>query len=197
MRVNAGSHRGLALAVPPGGGVRPTGDRARQALFNVLAHAYDAVREARVLDAFAGSGALGLEALSRGAVSLIAIESDRRAADCIKCNLAAARESEHAVILSADVLAPPPAARFPGFAPCSLVFLDPPYGQGLVAPALAALSRQGWIAPHALIVAETARRDPFPPAPGFARLEERLYGKARLIFLRAESDTGTGPGPKR
>ena len=199
MRIAAGRHKGLRLAVPRGGAVRPTGERARQALFNILDHAYGALRGARVLDAFAGSGALGLEALSRGAASLVAFDSDRAAAACARRNLAAAGESDHALILAADVLAPPPAGRFPGFAPCALAFLDPPYGRGLIAPALLALAGRGWLAPGALVVAERERREAFAAPPGFAPLEERLYGKARLIFLRARGAEGgraegTAPG---
>lgn len=187
MRVDSGSHRGTRLAVPEGKDVRPTSDRARQAIFNILAHGHDALRDARVLDVFAGSGALGLEALSRGAKSLAAFERDRLAADCIKRNAAACHESERTVIILGDATNPPEAHRHPRFSPADLVFLDPPYGQDLIVPALTALDSRGWIAGNALIVAEMADRDRFAPPAGFAPVDERHYGKARIVMLRKSS----------
>lgn len=184
MRVDSGSHRGTRLAVPEGKDVRPTSDRARQAIFNILVHGHDALAGAKVLDVFAGSGALGLEALSRGAKSLVAIENDRAAADCIKLNVAACHESERTTIVLGDALNPPEAQRHARFTPADLVFLDPPYGQDLVVPALSALLRRGWIADNALIVVEMAGRDAFAPPPGFTLIDERRYGKARIVFLR-------------
>jgi 16S rRNA (guanine966-N2)-methyltransferase len=184
VRINAGAHKGLKLAVPAGADLRPTADRARQAIFNILIHTFDGVTGARVLDVFAGSGALGIEALSRGATSLVAIEKTRAAADCIKRNLTAAKESERAIILLADALDPPEAARHGKFAPCDLVFLDAPYGEGLTGPALAALAKAGWLAGNALVVAETGAREALDLPPGFSAIDDRRYGKARMRFLR-------------
>jgi 16S rRNA (guanine966-N2)-methyltransferase len=187
MRIDSGSHRGTRLVVPEGKDIRPTSDRARQAIFNILAHGHDAIAEAKVLDVFAGSGALGLEALSRGAQSLVAMERERIAADCIKKNAAACHESERVTIILGDATQPPPAHRYGKFAPCDLVFLDPPYGQGLVAPALDALARNGWIAGQALVVTEMALRDSFAPPAGFNAVDERRYGKARVVLLRYDA----------
>jgi 16S rRNA (guanine966-N2)-methyltransferase len=187
MRIDSGSHRGTRLAVPEGKDIRPTSDRARQAIFNILAHGHDAIEGARVLDAFAGSGALGLEALSRGAASLVAMEQERIAAECIRKNAAACHESERTTILLGDATQPPPAHRYGKYAPCDLVFLDPPYGQDLVSPALIALVRAGWIAGNALVVTEMATRDAFSPPDGFTPIDERCFGKARVVMMRYEA----------
>jgi 16S rRNA (guanine966-N2)-methyltransferase len=155
-------------------------------VFNILAHTYDAMRGAKVLDVFAGSGALGLEALSRGAERLTLIENERNAAAAIKKNIAACREQTRAQLFAVDAMKPPRAMPGP-WAPCALVFLDPPYGKELVQPALEALRGAGWIAPEAIIVAEMHRRDAFTVPDGFALLDDRGYGKARFILLRANS----------
>lgn len=183
MRIDAGSHKGVKLTVPLGQEVRPTGDRARQAIFNILAHAHDAIRDAKVLDAFAGSGALGLEALSRGAERATFIEADRGAAEAIKANIAACHEQTRAQLFTADALRPP-RANSGNWAPCSLVFLDPPYGKDLVAPAIVALNDAGWISADALIVAEMGKRDHFAVPAGFEIVDDRGYGKARVAMLR-------------
>jgi 16S rRNA (guanine966-N2)-methyltransferase len=182
MRIDAGSHRGVRLAAPEGEDTRPTSDRARQAVFNILAHSYDAIRDAKVLDVFAGSGALGLEALSRGAERASFIESDRGAADCIKKNIAGCREQARAHLFIADASRPPRAGG--NWGPCSLVFLDPPYGKGLIALTLVALREGGWIAPEALIVAEVDRKETLEPPADFSVLEDRHYGKARILLMR-------------
>ncbi|HXZ00460.1 MAG TPA: 16S rRNA (guanine(966)-N(2))-methyltransferase RsmD [Stellaceae bacterium] len=183
MRIIAGRHRGRALAAPEGRAVRPTGARAREALFDILAHGRFADRpafeEARVLDAFAGTGALGLEALSRGAAHASFIEKDRAALAALRANIAALGEEARAAVLPGDALHPPPAP-----APVTLAFLDPPYGEDLAAPALAALAKRGWLAPGALAAVELAARQAFAAPEGFTPLEERRYGAARLVFLR-------------
>jgi 16S rRNA (guanine966-N2)-methyltransferase len=186
MRIEAGSHKGTKLTVPEGVDVRPTSDRARQAIFNVLIHRFDAVEGARVLDAFAGSGALGLEALSRGAEGLVAMELARPALDALKRNISACHENARALVFACNALDPPQAQ--PRYAPCSLVFLDPPYGQGLITPALVALNKAGWIAPGALVVAEMGAREELPALADFAVEDERRYGKARIVFLRHRID---------
>jgi 16S rRNA (guanine966-N2)-methyltransferase len=182
MRIEAGAHKGTSLIVPEGDDVRPTSDRARQAIFNMLIHRFDAVEGARVLDAFAGSGALGLEALSRGAAALVAMELARLALEALKRNIAACHENARALVFACNALDPPQAQ--PRHAPCSLVFLDPPYGKGLITPALTALRNAGWIAPGALIVAEMGLREDLPEMEGLSIEHERRYGKARIVFLR-------------
>ena len=180
MRIIAGRWKGKRLVAPEGTATRPTSDRARQALFDMLWHApwggREAIEGAEVLDAFAGTGALGLEALSRGASRATFIEQDRAALAALRANAAAC--GAEARILAADATRPPRAPR-----PCGLVFLDPPYGQGLLDPALAALDAAGWIAPGALVCAEAGPRDA-PPQTRFTPLADRAHGKAHLWVLR-------------
>jgi 16S rRNA (guanine966-N2)-methyltransferase len=186
MRIIAGAHKGRRLAVPPGDKVRPTSDRAREALFDILAHGRFAERPvfegAPVLDAFAGTGAFGLEALSRGARHASFIDKDRAALAVLRANIAALGEAERATVLAGDALHPPRAAM-----PATLAFLDPPYGEDLAAPALAALAGAGWFAPEALVIVEMAARRLLGPRPGFTLIEERRYGAARLVFLRRDA----------
>jgi len=183
MRIVAGKHRGRRLAAPPGSAVRPTSERAREALFNILAHGRFGPRpiyeDARVLDAFAGTGAFGLEALSRGARFATFIEKDRAARDALAANVKALREDARCRILAADATAPP---RADG--PYELAFLDPPYRTDLATPALTALATSGWFAPAALVIVEQAARSDLALPKGFELLEERRYGAGRLVFLR-------------
>ena len=185
LRVIAGSHRGRRLEAPPGDAVRPTADRTREALFNILAHAGwgpdggAVLAGARVLDAFCGSGALGIEALSRGAASCVFLDSSREALDCVRGNLAILKEEARATLIRADALAPPAARE-----PVTLAFLDPPYGRDLPGPALFALASRNWFAPGTLIVVETAGRDALPAPPGCELLDERTYRLTTVRFLR-------------
>ena len=190
MRIIAGAWRGRRLRAPAGAATRPTAGRVRQALFDMLLHApwggRALVEGAAVLDAFAGTGGLGLEALSRGAATATFIERDRAALAALRANIAACRAGDRAQVLAADATAPPPGR------PCGLVFLDPPYGAALVARAVPALAAAGWIAPGALILAELGRDDPLP-ALG-AALAERAHGAARLVVWQAEGgSTGAAP----
>ena len=183
LRLLAGRHRGRRLAAPEGLTTRPTAERVRQALFDMLWHAPWAGREviegAQVLDAFAGTGALGLEALSRGASRATFFETDRAALAALRTNIAATREEAACRVIAGDVLRPPPPP--PGApAAATLILLDPPYGQDLVPRALAALRQAGWIAPGALIAAELGKADTLAMEP----LAERSHGAARLVFLR-------------
>lgn len=184
MRVIGGSWRGRRLEAPEGRTVRPTSDRAREAIFNILEHgkhtggAGSPIPAARVLDAFAGSGALGIEALSRGAAHATFLDSDPDALRTVERNLTTLKGMLQATVRRVDCTTPPRPT-----APCDLVFLDPPYGQGLAAPALTALAAAGWIADHALCVIEQQHDDTFDPPTGFELISERRYGKARVLIL--------------
>jgi len=189
MRVVGGRHRGRKLVAPPGDAVRPTSDRAREALFNILSHGDFAAAGSpfageNIVDAFAGTGALGIEALSRGAARAAFIELDRTALRALRQNLAALDEEDAADVFAGDATRPP---RAPYRA--ALAFLDPPYRSGLAAPALAALASAGWLAPRALSIVELAAKEPFSPPAGFAMIDQRVYGAARLIFLRNDGGT--------
>jgi len=179
VRIVGGSHKGRRLTAPDGRVTRPTSDRARESLFNILAHsALVELEGACVLDAFAGSGALGLEALSRGAGHVWFLEKHPSALAAIKANVAELREEARATVLRADATKPPPAMR-----PCNLVLLDAPYDKNLSTPCLAALAAKGWLAPAALAVVEVAARESLSLPEGFALEDERTYGAARVAFM--------------
>lgn len=184
MRIVAGAHRGRVLTAPNGRGTRPTADRTRQALFNVLEHARWApdLAGARVADLFAGSGALGLEALSRGADACLFVDDDPAAVAAIRANVAALGQDTRSVIRRADARKLGPRGEA---APFDLAFLDPPYALGLCEPALAALLAGTWLAPGALAVAERGAGEPDMVAPGYEIVDSRAWGAARVWFLRA------------
>ena len=180
MRIVAGRNRGRRLVAPAGGTARPPADRARQALFNILGSAAGcALDGARVVDCFAGTGALGLEALSRGAAHACFLESHPAALAALAANIAALGEAERTTAIRGDATRPPPAVL-----PCRLALLDPPYHSGLAGPCLEALARGGWLADGAVAVVEVAAREPFAAPSGFVVVDERIYGAARLVFLR-------------
>ncbi|MDE1906021.1 MAG: 16S rRNA (guanine(966)-N(2))-methyltransferase RsmD [Rhodospirillales bacterium] len=175
MKIIAGRWKGRALAVPEGLDTRPTNIRARQAVFDILAHApWCELQNAKVLDVFAGTGAYGLEALSRGAATATFIEVSSPALAVLKTNIAACK-AEAARVVAADALNPPAGS------PHDLVFLDPPYGKALLTPALEALGAKGWIAPGAVIVAELGPSEMLDVAEV---LTERAHGKARVKIWR-------------
>lgn len=188
VRIIAGTRKGRVLATPTGGTTRPTADRVRQALFDVLAHAPwggpPLLEDAHVLDAFAGTGALGLEALSRGAAHAVFFETDRPALAALRANIHACGWEERCHVYPRDVTNPP-AARA---TPATLVFLDPPYHKGLPTKALEVLTAKGWITPSAIAVIETGRDEPLPFTAeaksalpcAHTLLAERQHGAARL-----------------
>jgi 16S rRNA (guanine966-N2)-methyltransferase len=184
MRIAAGAYRGRALVAPKGHSTRPTAGRARQGVFNVLEHASWApgLRGARVIDLFAGSGALGLEALSRGAAFCLFVEREAAARAAIAANLAALGCAERGRILGLDAGA---LGRRPESEPTfDLALLDPPYGGAFGAAGLGALGAGGWLAAGAIVVVESGGDDPPAAAPGFSPLDRRAWGAARIDFLR-------------
>jgi len=181
MRIVGGRLRGRNLANPKSAAIRPTADRLRESLFNVLVHAHgDPVTNARVLDLFAGTGALGLEALSRGASFALFIDDGAEARALIRGNVEALGLGGMARIFRRD------ATKLGGahpLAPFSLVFADPPYGKGFGEAALVSAREGGWLEPGALIVVEEAKHC-FAAPEAFDEIERRAYDDTELIFLR-------------
>jgi 16S rRNA (guanine966-N2)-methyltransferase len=185
MRIIAGAWRGRALAAPAGLATRPTADRVRQALFDMLMHAPWAGRAVLegtvVLDAFAGSGALGLEALSRGAGHAVFFEQDRVAQAALRANIAACGAGDRVEVLAGDVLRAPRRVT----SPAGLAFFDPPYGQDLVQRSVNQLRAASWLAPDCLLVAEAGRFEALDTiAPPDRVLAHRVHGAAQLVIWR-------------
>ncbi len=182
MRIVGGNHRGRSLLGPKSDAIRPTSDRLRESLFNVLAHGYgDACRGARVLDLFAGTGALGLEALSRGALYAAFVDQSAEARGLIRGNVVALGLSGVTGLLKRDATRLGPLAPFEPF---SLVFCDPPYRKGLGELALASAIAGGWLAPDALVVLEEAADVAVALPPGLLLEERREAGDTQLLFAR-------------
>src|SRR5262247_1653997 len=184
MRIVGGRLRGRALTGPASQAIRPTADRLREALFNILTHAYgDPIAGARVLDLFAGTGALALEALSRGAGFALFVDDGGEARALLRANVEALGLGGVTKIFRRDATKLGPAHPVEPF---SLVFLDPPYGKGLAERALASARDGGWLLPDALVVVEEAAAAGFAAPDGFAELERRAYDDTEVIFLRIE-----------
>ncbi len=179
MKIVAGLHRGRTLAAPKGLTARPTAARAREALFSILSSKGMFDDDGLdVLDCFAGTGALGLEALSRGAERAVFIEQDPASLAALAANIETLGEDDRVHVIRADARRPPKAPH-----PCHLIFLDPPYGKDLVAPTLTALAANGWLAENAVAVAEVgAEENPTPPQ-GFTLTDSRTYGAAKFLIL--------------
>lgn len=176
MRVIAGQWRGRPLVAPKGDTTRPTADRTREALFSMLTSRLGSFEGLAVADLFAGSGALGIEALSRGAESCLFVEQDGAALDALKGNLA--KLGTRGDVRAGSVMALGPAIK-----PLDLIMMDPPYGTGAGLVALDKLARLGWISPATWVSIETAKAEEVAPA-GFAVDVSRVHGKARLTLLR-------------
>ena len=181
MRVIAGEWRGRPLVTPKGDATRPTADRTREALFSMLASRLGSFEGLAVADLFAGSGALGIEALSRGAATCLFVEQDRPALDALRANLAklgAGPPDRRADVRATSVMALGPAP-----APLDLIMMDPPYGTGAGIVALDKLARLGWTSPATWISIETGAKEPVE-LPGLAVDATRTHSKARLTLLR-------------
>ena len=199
MRITGGNHRGRVLASPEGLQTRPTSDRARQAVFNILGHAGWATGASRpdkysgalapggllsdgfILDLFAGTGALGLEALSRGAANAVFVEKDPNAARTCQKNIDMLKIGAQSVLLKNDATAMTP--RPASLQPRTLVFLDPPYGKNLGAAALKSAATRDWLADGAVCVFEMSKKEPEETPEGFTVMDERVYGVAMVRFL--------------
>jgi 16S rRNA (guanine966-N2)-methyltransferase len=182
MRVVGGRLGGRSLATPKSQAIRPTADRLREALFNILTHAYgDPVNGARVLDLFAGTGALGIEALSRGAAFALFVDDGAEARALLRENVTALGLGGTSRIFRRDATKLGPVHPLEPF---TLAFLDPPYGQGLAGKALASGSTGGWFTPNALIVVEEATKANFAELEGFTEIERRRYDDTEFVLLR-------------
>jgi 16S rRNA (guanine966-N2)-methyltransferase len=183
MRVVGGRLCGRVLAAPHSQAIRPTADRLRETLFNILAHAYDdPVTGARVLDLFAGTGALGIEAASRGAEFVLFIDEAAEARALLRENVATLGLGGTTRLFRRDATKLGPAHPLEPF---TVAFLDPPYAQGLAEKALASARNGGWLTPDALVVVEEAVKAKFAAPAGFTEVERRRHDETELIFLRA------------
>lgn len=183
MRIVGGEFRGRPLATPRNNAIRPTTDRTRESLFNVLAHRFpERLDGARVLDLFAGTGALGLEALSRGAAHCLFVEESAEGRGLIRTNVEAMGLTGRTKIFRRDAARLGEAGTIEPF---GLVFADPPYGKGLAGEALRSARSGGWLRPDALCVVEEQAGAPFDPGPGFQPIDERLYAETVIRFLTA------------
>ena len=177
MRVIAGAWRGRRLAAPPGDSTRPTADRVRESLFSMLASRLGGFEDLRVADLYAGSGALGIEALSRGAASCQFVEFDRKAADALQANLAALGAVARAKVVTC------PVERFVPLQPLDLIFADPPYASGSGSALVALACGREWFEPGGWLAVETERGDHVDPC-SLTTVAERDIGRARITLLR-------------
>jgi len=182
MRVVGGRLRSRPIASPKSDSVRPTSDRLREALFNILAHSYgDPVTDARVLDLFAGTGAIGIEAISRGADYALFVDEGVEARALLRDNVESLGLGGVTRIFRRDASRLGPAHPLDPF---SLVFLDPPYGRGLAEKSLVSARDGGWLMPEALLVVEEAADAGFKAPDGFTELERRRYDDTEFSFIR-------------
>jgi 16S rRNA (guanine966-N2)-methyltransferase len=182
MRVVGGRFRGRPLAGPKSPTIRPTADRLRESVFNILMHGYgDPITGARVLDLFAGTGALGIEVASRGAAFVLFVDDGAEARALLRENTATLGLGGVSRIFRRDATKLGPAHPLEPF---TLAFLDPPYGKDLAGAALASARAGGWLAPDALIVVEEATKAAFTAPEGFGEIERRVYDDTEFIFLK-------------
>ena len=186
MRITGGSLRGRVLIGPGAAKLRPTSDKVRQAIFNLLEHhpalAGFSLHGARVLDLFAGTGALGLEAISRGASYCLFVDDSAQGRALVRRNVEALGLTGVTKLWRRNAAAP---GRLDTLAPFGLAFLDPPYRLGLIEPALNAMEKGEWLLPDAIIAAESAEDETIAPPPAYALLDRRVYGDTTVTLLRA------------
>lgn len=183
MRIVGGQFRGRTLKTPSSQAIRPTSDKLRESIFNILAHAYgDPIADARVLDLFAGTGALGCEALSRGAKFALFVDEGAEARGLIRTNVEALWLTGVTKIFRRDASK---MGEIGVLAPFDLVFCDPPYGKGLAEKSIASARAGGWFAEGALVVVEEAVKAAFQTPEGFEELERRTYGDSEIIIAKA------------
>jgi 16S rRNA (guanine966-N2)-methyltransferase len=183
MRIVGGRLKGRSLAAPSSRDIRPTADRLRESLFNILVHAYDdPIAEARVLDLFAGTGALGIEAISRGAKFALFVDNGAEARALLRNNVEALGLGGVTKVYRRDATHLGPAHPLEPF---SIAFLDPPYAKSFAEKALASLRDGGWLTKGALLVVEEAKAAGFKAPEGFEELERRAYDDTEFVFLRA------------
>jgi 16S rRNA (guanine966-N2)-methyltransferase len=182
MRIVGGRFRGRIIAAPASRDIRPTADRLREALFNILVHGHgDPVTGARVIDLFAGTGALGLEAMSRGAAFALFVDNGAQARALLRQNIEALGLGGTTRIYRRDATA---LGRAHPHAPFTLVFCDPPYGKDIATRALASLREGGWLAPEATVIVEEATASRFVAPEGYAEIERRAYDDTEFVILR-------------
>ena len=187
MRIVGGIHRGRTIKGPTGQSIRPTSDRLRGSIFNILAHGYDdPLDDARVIDLFAGTGALGMEALSRGASFCLFVDDGTEARSLIRANVEALDWGGVTRIFRRDATR---LGEMPPQKPFTLAFLDPPYSKGLGEMALASLAEGGWLAAGALVIFEEAAKAELAIPDSFELLDSREYGDTQLLILRYTADS--------
>jgi 16S rRNA (guanine966-N2)-methyltransferase len=184
MRVVGGRLKGRNIAAPSSRDIRPTADRLRESVFNILVHAYDnPIDGARVLDLFAGTGALGIEAISRGAAFVLFVDNGAEARALLRNNVESLALGGVSKVYRRDATDLGPVHPLEPF---SLAFLDPPYGKGLAEKSLTSLRDGGWLTPRALLVVEEAKSAGFAAPESFEELERRAYDDTEFVFLRAQ-----------
>lgn len=185
LKIIAGKHRGRNIEIKEGKGIRPTGGRARGAIFNILLHGVQGPRgesvllDQSVLDIFCGTGALGLEALSRGAAHVTFIDQSQESITLARQNALRMGEETTTQFLRSDSTSLPPARK-----KVALAFMDPPYDSGLADKALISMDRQGWLLPEAVVVVEISNREQLVVPSSYTLFDDREYGNTRIVFLR-------------
>lgn len=178
MRIIAGEFRGRKLKTPETHDIRPTTDRLRESIFSVALHRKGTFEGLEVADVFAGTGAFGLESLSRGAAKAVFVERDEASLKLLTENISLLKVAARAEVLKLDAVAVPPRTKAPG-----IIFMDPPYGKGLVSPVLGRLFAKGWIGPATLVVVEREEKDDFGIPEGMEEVRVLKQGKRRAHFL--------------